>query len=487
MTPVDILSLNGLPAPYWFIQLFKVLGFILHSIPMHLWLAGLPIALILLVIGGNNAQIFARRLLKQMPVVMAFGINLGIVPLLFIQVAYYKVFYPATILMAWHWFGILLLVLPAYYLLYITSALVDSGRKWWPALSGLAASALLVGIGLIFASAWTLMASPDSWPEIWRAKSAAAAVTGFGSNWGNSVVFLRFVSICGLALLTVTFWILFDTWFLLVQKKGAKKAAPASSAPQKPKAQASTITDFMDNPHLSPKRKRHLQKLRESGRLTEEEEIEALEYGFGGGDDAEYDDEDGAEDDSAKRARRGGASAELSDIGSYQRWVLHFASALVWFGVFISLGSLWFYYYKVLDGAPDSDAVASVPEASMGAAGPEAGHPADAISRIVPVWLPLVTFAGILAFAVVLMMGCFGKIEGKLLVVLLGLCEALFLTCFAITRQIIQNEQIKSYLDVRSIAVQLQLSPLLVFLLVFLFGTALVYWMVYAMAKTAKK
>ena len=42
MTPVDIYSLNGLPAPYWFIQLFKVLGFILHSIPMHLWLTGLP-------------------------------------------------------------------------------------------------------------------------------------------------------------------------------------------------------------------------------------------------------------------------------------------------------------------------------------------------------------------------------------------------------------------------------------------------------------
>ena len=31
MNPVDIYSLNGLPAPYWFIQLFKVLGFILHS------------------------------------------------------------------------------------------------------------------------------------------------------------------------------------------------------------------------------------------------------------------------------------------------------------------------------------------------------------------------------------------------------------------------------------------------------------------------
>ena len=153
MTPVDIYSLNGLPAPYWFIQLFKVLGFILHSVPMHLWLSGLPLALVLLLIGGGNGKTFARRLLKQMPVVMAFGINLGIVPLLFIQVAYYKVFYPATILMAWHWIGILVLVLPAYYLLYITSSLVDRGFKWRPAFSGAGASLLLIGAGLIFASA----------------------------------------------------------------------------------------------------------------------------------------------------------------------------------------------------------------------------------------------------------------------------------------------------------------------------------------------
>ena len=153
-----------------------------------------------------------------MPVVMALGINLGIVPLLFIQAAYYKVFYPSTILMAWHWLGILALVLPAYYLLYLTSSLVDAGKKWLPALSGCGASLLLVSAGLIFASAWTLMASPESWAELWRAKSIAGAATGLGSYWGDPVVYLRFVSICGLALLTVTFWLLFDSYFLFVEK-----------------------------------------------------------------------------------------------------------------------------------------------------------------------------------------------------------------------------------------------------------------------------
>ena len=447
MTPVDIYSLNGLPAPYWFIQLFKVLGFILHSIPMHLWLAGLPIAIILLLIGGVNGQIFARRLLKQMPVIMAMGINLGIVPLLFIQTAYYKVFYPSTILMAWHWLGILALVLPAYYLLYLTGALVDAGRKWLPALSGCGASLLIVAAGLIFASAWTLMASPESWAELWRAKSIGGAATGLGSNWGDPVVYLRFVSICGLALLTVTFWLLFDSHFLFVEKKGGA----ARTRPE--------ISDFMQNPYLPKSRKKELRRLRDAGKLSEEEELEALEYGYG--------DSEGEEGD------------------AYQRWALRFASVLVWFGVCVSLGSLWFYYYKVLDG-PES--VTSVHEASMTTApaapiDPTTGEP----ERIVPVWIPPITFAATALFAVLVILGNFGKIQGKFLVVLVGLCEAVTLTFFAITRQIIQNEQIKNYLDVRAIPVQMQLSPLLVFLLVFLFGAALIYWMIYAMAKTVKR
>ena len=451
MTPVDIYSLNGLPAPYWFIQLFKVLGFILHSVPMHLWLAGLPIALILLLIGGINGQVFARRLLKQMPVVMAMGINLGIVPLLFIQAAYYKVFYPSTILMAWHWLGILALVLPAYYLLYITSALVGAGRKWLPVLSGCGASLLLVSVGLIFASAWTLMASPDSWTELWRAKSVAGAATGLGSYWGDPVVYLRFISVCGLALLTVTFWLLFDSHFLFVGKKGG------AAARQRPE-----ITDFMDNPYLPKSRKKELKMLRDRGKLSEEDELEALEYGF---DEAEDDETGGAE--------------------SYQRWALRFASVLVWFGVCISLGSLWFYYYKVLDG-PES--VTSVREASMTAVpsvpiDPATGEP----ERIVPIWVPPITFGAVALFAVLVILGNFGKIQGKPLVILIGLCEAVILTFFAITRQIIQNEQIKNYLDVRAIPVQMQLSPLLVFLLIFLFGAALIYWMIYAMAKTVKR
>ena len=43
MLPPFLGPLNalGYPAPYWFIQFFKVFGFTLHMALMNLWLAGL--------------------------------------------------------------------------------------------------------------------------------------------------------------------------------------------------------------------------------------------------------------------------------------------------------------------------------------------------------------------------------------------------------------------------------------------------------------
>ena len=105
---------TGMPAPVWFVQFFKALGFTLHIAPMNLWYAGLLIALHLRMRNNEQGRRFASRLLQQMPIIVAFGINFGIVPLLFVQLAYYKVLYPATILMACFWLAIIVLLIPAY-------------------------------------------------------------------------------------------------------------------------------------------------------------------------------------------------------------------------------------------------------------------------------------------------------------------------------------------------------------------------------------
>ena len=122
MSPADLLappSPLGSPAPYALLVALKVLGFTLHALPMSLWYTGLALALVLHARGSEPAREWASRLSKQMPLVVAFGINFGVVPLLFLQVLYGRLFFTSSILMAWLWLAIVPLVILAYYGAYL--------------------------------------------------------------------------------------------------------------------------------------------------------------------------------------------------------------------------------------------------------------------------------------------------------------------------------------------------------------------------------
>ena len=58
----------GYPAPFWFLVLFKVLGFALHALPMNLWFAGIPVALLLRRRGNDHASLLGGRIMNAMPV-----------------------------------------------------------------------------------------------------------------------------------------------------------------------------------------------------------------------------------------------------------------------------------------------------------------------------------------------------------------------------------------------------------------------------------
>ncbi len=238
----------GMPAPIWFVQFFKALGFTLHMVPMNLWYAGLLIALLLHLRGSEPGRRFAGRLLQQMPIIVAFGINFGIVPLLFVQLAYYKVFYPATILMACFWLGIIVLLIPAYYGVYayalglrtVTTALplrANSRRGEtpphsnggalgdrerspmaalapWRRAAGWIAAILFISIGFIFANGLSLMEHVRRWLDLWNAHSTAAAATGTALNVGDPIFLPRWLLMFGLALGTTAVWVLVDAVFL---------------------------------------------------------------------------------------------------------------------------------------------------------------------------------------------------------------------------------------------------------------------------------
>lgn len=217
MDPFDASTLPGLPAPFWFVELFKVLGFTLHMVPMHLWYAGAVLALGLYAWGGRHEKRFGARLMLQMPVLVALGINLGIVPLLFLQVGYSKAFYPATILMAWFWLAIVGLLIPAYYGVYLYAfGLRDEGVAMTPIrrAAGWGAAAMFLAIGFLFANGLSLTGNPGAWPKLWQAHSFGGAATGTALNLADATLWPRWLLMFGLALVTTAAWAVVDAAWL---------------------------------------------------------------------------------------------------------------------------------------------------------------------------------------------------------------------------------------------------------------------------------
>ncbi len=216
MDPTTLLappSAIGSPAPYELIVFFKILGFTLHMGPMHLWYAGLPIALWLRGRGDPQGRRFSDRLMSQMPLIIAAGVNLGIVPLLFTQVAYYRAFYPATILIAWPWLAIIPFLTVAYYGVYFyAGGLAESGSRMSRShrAVGWASAILFLAIGFIFANGFSLLTNLQGWPEIWRATSVAGAPTGLALNTGDSTLWPRWLLMIGIALTTTAAYSIVD-------------------------------------------------------------------------------------------------------------------------------------------------------------------------------------------------------------------------------------------------------------------------------------
>ena len=218
---MELLAVSSLPAPVWFVLFFKVLGFVLHQIFMHLWLVALPLALVLYWKGCEQGRRWASRVLRQMPFFITYGVNFGIVPLLFIQLLYPQPFYTATILMAWHWMLVIVLLIPAYYGVYLYSfglkkaEAEQSPMPRWRTCCGWLASLLFLGIGFLFVNALVLTAHPGTWDALWQSKNVAGAATGLGSAIRDAVLFPRWFMTFGLAFGTVAAWTLFDRFWLM--------------------------------------------------------------------------------------------------------------------------------------------------------------------------------------------------------------------------------------------------------------------------------
>lgn len=205
----------GLPVPAEIMLGLKMFGYLLHLLFMNIWLVGIPCALILWKLRPQIAE----RLLKVMPFVIAFGINAGIVPLLFLQTLFPGYFYAATILQAWFWFMVIPLLIVAYYAIYL--AAFGIYRK----LASLLACFILLWIGLTFSSSLSLTEHSQHWQNIFLATADHGAVHGL-FFYLSSEIGLRYGMVCGLALATLAVFFALDSCFWHKDETYKKQVRP---------------------------------------------------------------------------------------------------------------------------------------------------------------------------------------------------------------------------------------------------------------------
>jgi hypothetical protein len=165
-----------LPAPAWLFQLLLVVTFVVHILFVNLTLGGTLLGAVH-AIAGRGADSFGRRLgrllLGMLPASVTFTITTAVAPLLFVQLLYGQLFYPATILLGGVWLGLLVLLVTGYSAVYLAKFEVG-GRDSVPAWMGLAALCV-VAIAAIQVLVNVLQLTPGRWAAVAAAGRAAAA------------------------------------------------------------------------------------------------------------------------------------------------------------------------------------------------------------------------------------------------------------------------------------------------------------------------
>ncbi|MBF0530831.1 MAG: hypothetical protein HQK55_16500, partial [Deltaproteobacteria bacterium] len=138
------------------------LTFTLHILFMNVVLGG-----VILSFWENRRKLPDRDLgpdlSRRLPVIMALTVNLGVAPLLFVQVLYGNFIYVSSVLGAVYWLSVVVLIIIAYYGLYIYRYRYDVLGSARILISGLVALCLLLAAFFIVNN-MTLMIQPKHWP-----------------------------------------------------------------------------------------------------------------------------------------------------------------------------------------------------------------------------------------------------------------------------------------------------------------------------------
>jgi len=153
---------DSIPVHWGWLHFFFILTFVLHLLFMNAMLGTGIIALVKSLKGTRQDLSIAKEISLKLPYTIAFTINVGVAPLLFIQVLYGNFIYTSSVLMGWYWLSIIGILIIAYYSAYLYDFKFDtlgSARSIFIAVCVI----LMLLTAFLFTSNITLMLTPEKW------------------------------------------------------------------------------------------------------------------------------------------------------------------------------------------------------------------------------------------------------------------------------------------------------------------------------------
>ncbi len=177
----------SLPAPVWLLRTLLFVTFVLHLIPMNMTVGGL-IVLAHGEVSQRLSEPMRRWIVGYLPVTVAFTVTTGVAPLLFLQVLYGQLFFPAAVLIAWAWFLVIVALLLGYYGIY-AYALASERLGRWRGWVIIGSTVLFLYVAFAFNNVITLMSTPFRWWDLWQERNPSVH---FNLNLWEPTLFPRF-------------------------------------------------------------------------------------------------------------------------------------------------------------------------------------------------------------------------------------------------------------------------------------------------------
>ena len=186
MDPVSLVPApDAIPVHWFWLHLLLTVTTFLHFVAMNIMLGSGFIAFAAPFRHGDKVMPLNGHIARTLPYSIAFTINLGVAPLLFLQVLYGQFLYTSSILMGVYWLSIIGILIVSYYAAYIYR-LIDDRSSLGRLFIG-AAVLLLLAVSFLYSNNVSLMQMPQAWTEYFADR------TGWLLNFSDPALVPRYL------------------------------------------------------------------------------------------------------------------------------------------------------------------------------------------------------------------------------------------------------------------------------------------------------